>query len=435
MNDIAADKEILENQKQVGVESLRYHPSKVSWSMSKHISQENPLLHRLLVYILIAIIFLAVLYSLVTKVAISIMANGKLDFDANTLTVVNAADLVVDKIFFQDSHAVKKNDLLITGKKQISNEFARELMRQSEVITQQITLEKNRQCGKPCVSKLEQIYASGLSKTAKLEIEGELVEFFKQLSSDLNNYILSIQNLNNEPQSLNSLNLRLKQATQKLQQIRIKKAEQLLAMEVENLNKEIAEINSQINEKKNNTTNQVANARSALQLNLRPLKDRLITYKKNHEIRSPGDGLLKYETLGGEGELLSARTKVFQIIPSQSELIAKIFIQNKDISEIKMNDKVKISIQAIPEREFGAVYGTIKKIAVNPFENQENKALSYEVLVSLEKQTLKSSFGEERNFKLGMLIDAKVITKHRSLFRVGINKLLNIKDEYLGDLF
>jgi hypothetical protein len=38
-----------EDHKQVGIESLRYHPSKVSWAMSQHISRENPKIHRVLV--------------------------------------------------------------------------------------------------------------------------------------------------------------------------------------------------------------------------------------------------------------------------------------------------------------------------------------------------------------------------------------------------
>lgn len=421
--------------KQVGLESLKYHPSKVSWAMSQHISRENPKIHRLLVYVVLSIIVLSVVYSLVTKVAISLKANGKLDYDANTLTIVNNTDLVIDKIFFKDSDQVKKNDLLLVGKKQLPVDLAKKILQDGDFIVKNIDIEKQSSCSKRCLAELEKIFSSGLNKNAGVQIEGDLEDYFRQLNTDLSSYILSLKNVGNEGVTLSGLRLRLSQATSKLNQIKKKNAQNLLAMEVENLNKEIADLNSQINEKKIGNTNQIATSRSTLMLNLRQLKEKIITYRKNHEIRSPAEGILKFESIGGAGELISARTKVFRIIPSNSDLVAKITIQNKDISEIEKGGKVKIAIQALPEREYGAVYGTIQKIAVAPIENKETGTLNYEVIVAIEKQKLQSNMGDEKSFKLGMILDAKVITKHKTLFWVGISKLLNIKQEYLGELF
>lgn len=423
------------NHQQVGIESLRYHPSKVSWAMSQHISRENPKIHRLLVYILILVLLLILAYSLVTKIAISIKANGKLDFEANTLNIVNSDDMVVDKIFFKDNEAVRKNDLLLIAKKQISPDQARKLLDESEVISTSIEAEKNKSCKSVCMKRLDDILAQGLTKTANLNIEGELSNYLKQLSTELSTYVLALKNVGNEGSTLSGLRLRLTQAQSKLNQIRKKNAQKLLAMEVESLNKEIADINAQINEKKLGSSNLVDNARSVLQLNLKPMREKLITYRKAHELRSSVDGILKFGSLGGEGELISARSKVFQIIPTSSNLVAKIFVQNKDISEISKGDKVKIAIQALPEREYGSVNGTIKKISTVPIEVKETGSLNYEVVIELEKQTLVSTFGEEKTFKLGMLLDAKIITKHKTLFWVGISKLLNVKEEYLGELF
>lgn len=424
-----------EDHKQVGLESVRYHPSKVSWAMSQHISRENPKIHRLLVYLIISILILSFVYSVFTKVAISLKASGKLDFDANTITIVNSHDIVVDKILFKDNDVIKKNDLLVIAKKQISTDQARKLNNDSLEILKLIDQESAKKCNPSCLASLNNFLINGFLKTPKLEVEGELSEYLRQVSSDLSNYVLALKNVGNEGSTLGGLKTRLSQAQAKLAQIKSKNAQNLLAMEVDNLNKEIADINSQINEKKLGSSNQVANARAALSLSLRPMKEKLISYRASHELRSTIDGILKFEGIGGEGELISARSKVFQIIPTTSNLVAKILVQNKDISDIAVGDKVKVSIQALPEREYGSVAGSIKKISATPIEVKETGSLNYEVVVSLEKQTLKSTFGEEKSFKLGMLLDAKIITKHKTLFWVGISKLLNIKQEYLGELF
>lgn len=424
-----------DEHRQVGIESLRYHPSKVSWAMSQHISRENPKIHRSLVYLLLVLLLLTLTYSLITKVAISIKASGKLDFDASKVSVVNSNDLVVDKIFFKHNDQVKENDLLVVAKKQITFEQAKKLSDDTEILNKLIELEKSNKCDSACVTSLDGLLNASFGKTTKLSVEGELFDYLKQVSTELANYVQSLKNIGNEGSTLTGLKLRLSQAQGKLNQIKRKNAQKLLAMEVENLNKEIADTTAQINEKKIGSKNQVSNARGPLLLSLKPMKEKIITYKKSHELRAPVSGILQFENIGGEGELISGRTKVFQILPTSSNLVAKIQVQNKDISEIAKGDRVKIAIQALPEREYGPVYGEIQKIGVTPIENKETATLSYEVVVNLEKQSLSSNLGGEKTFKIGMLLDAKIITKHKTLFWVGITKLLNIKEEYLGELF
>lgn len=421
--------------REVGAESLRYHPSKVSWAMSQHISRENPKIHRILVYFITSIFIVSILFSLFTKVAISIKASGNLDFEDNSLSLVNNNDLVVNKIFFKDNEPIKKNDLLLIGKKQITEMIEKKLRSDAQEVLTQIDTEKNGGCSINCIKILENIIENGFIKNEGLNVESTLVDYLRQLSSDLNAYIVSLKNVGSEDSTLSGLRLRLSQAQSKLNLIFKKNVQSLLAMEVENLKKEIADIKSQIEEKKLGNFNQVSNARSALVLSLKPLNEKIIDYKKNHEIRSPVDGIIKYEGVGGEGELLSARTKVFQIIPASSHLVAKIYVQNKDISLISKNQKVKIAIQALPEREFGAVEGVITKISTKAIESKESQNLNYQVFVQLDRQSLVTFNGEEKKFKSGMLLDAKIITKHRTLFWVGMSKLLNLKEEYLGELF
>ena len=421
--------------REVGFESLRYHPSKVSWAMSQHISREDPRIHRILVYFITLIFLVSILFSLFTKVAISIKASGNLDFEDNSLTLVNNNDLVVNKIFFKDNEPVKKNDLLLIGKKQITEMVEKKLRSDAGEVLTQIDNEKNGVCSINCLKILENILENGFFKNEGLNVESMFVDYLRQLSSDLSAYIVSLKNVGSEDSTLSGLRLRLSQAQSKLNLIFRKNAQSLLAMEVENLKKEIADIKSLIEEKKLGNFNQVSNARSALVLSLKPLNEKIIDYIKNHEIRSPVDGIIKYEGIGGVGELLSARTKVFQIIPASSHLVAKIYVQNKDISLISKNQKVKIAIQALPEREFGAVEGAITKISTKPIESKESQNLNYQVFIQLGRQSLVSFDGEEKKFKSGMLLDAKIITKHRTLFWVGISKLLNLKEEYLGELF
>ena len=424
-----------DSQEQVGLESLKYEQSKVSWAISKHIASENPKLHRILSYLFVFIFMITLIYSIYTKVAISIMANGKIDYDASALNLLAPVDVTVSKIYFKDNELVKKNDLLLTTKNQINEAQTSFISKQATLLNELIELEENNKCSESCIQEIDIIKSKELTRILRFDLDSNFHEFINQFIVDLTSYSLSIKNVIQEPKILKGLNLRLTTAYQKINKIKAKKAAKLLAMEVEGLRKEIAEITSQISEKKNSNQAQVDNARSKLKLTLRALYKKVLEYKNDHEIRALQEGTLKYRSQVAVGQFLPARSEVFAIIPAQTDLMAKILIQNKDISEVKEGSKVKIAIQAIPEREFGAIYGSIKKISIDPLEESVSKGLEYEAIVELEKQKLTSAQGETRTLKLGMLVDAKIITSYKSLFRIAITKLLNIKDEYLGDLF
>jgi adhesin transport system membrane fusion protein len=421
-----------EDIKQVGLSSLQYESSKVSWAISEHIASENPKMYRVLVYLLLSAAIIFVLYARFTKVSLGVQANGKLEYDNASITVLNKSDIVVHKILVKDSDMVEKDTVLLVAKKQLPEQWILQALKAKNAFLE--ALESREECSGECLKNLEHLQNTTFGSFGSLALETEFLEHLKQLNAECTQVLSDLNSASSSGSVTQGIKERLKQVKDKLKIIKAKKAEKLLAMEVDNLTKEMSDLKSQLEEKKLNTSNQVNQSINKFKLTLRNLEEKIQVYTAEHEIRAPQKGLIKFENIGGEGELISARTKVFQLLPGQSNLMAKLLIPNKDISEIEKGNTVRISVDALPDKEYGAVTGVIKKIGIIPIEGKDGSTGGYYAEVELNKQSLTSSFGLTKSFKYGMTLNGKVITRYRSLLNVMVTKLLSIKEEYLGDL-
>ena len=68
------------------------------------------------------------------------------------------------------------------------------------------------------------------------------------------------------------------------------------------------------------------------------------------------------------------------------DIVARIFISNKDIAFIKKNQKVKLRVDAYPYNEFGELVGFIESIGSDVLEPDENyNFYRFPVTVKLEE--------------------------------------------------
>ena len=78
-----------------------------------------------------------------------------------------------------------------------------------------------------------------------------------------------------------------------------------------------------------------------------------LTYQKNKidvelgkmRLLSPVNGFIVNTSNTGEGSFISAQQPLFEIIP-ESKLIAKVFVNNNDIEDIKVGQMAEVTISA-----------------------------------------------------------------------------------------
>jgi hemolysin D len=210
------------------------------------------------------------------------------------------------------------------------------------------------------------------------------------------------------------LQLSARQGQAKLSQNVAGNQKELYARTSEN-DKRIAEIDSQINkiivenEKKiTELGSQITQAGQNL---------------KYQEIRSPVDGTVFELKAYTEGVVNNNSSEpVVQIVPDNN-LIAKVYITNKDIGFVKKGQRVDVRIQSFPFSEFGDVKGELEWIGDDALPpDQIYNYYRFPARIKLDKQTLNLRQGgnEPKDVPLtnGMGIDANIKLRDRTVMSI-----------------
>jgi hemolysin D len=143
---------------------------------------------------------------------------------------------------------------------------------------------------------------------------------------------------------------------------------------------------------------------------------------KYQEIRSPADGTVFELKAFNEGTVNSnSNEPVVQIVPDNN-LIAKIYITNKDIGFVKKDSKVDVRIDAFPFSEFGDVKGTLEWVGSDALPpDQIYNYYRFPARVKLDSQSLRvNQGGTTRDIQLqtGMALNANIKLRDRTVMSI-----------------
>jgi membrane fusion protein len=125
-----------------------------------------------------------------------------------------------------------------------------------------------------------------------------------------------------------------------------------------------------------------------------------------------------------KGQMLNAGQSAISILPSDSELVARMMVNTKSIGFIQAGQRVVLRYKAFPYQKFGQQYGKVIEVSRTALSPQEVATLTgknnveeqqYRVLVALDKQTIKA-YMQNESLKPGMALDADFIVDKRRLY-------------------
>lgn len=129
-----------------------------------------------------------------------------------------------------------------------------------------------------------------------------------------------------------------------------------------------------------------------------------------------------YEIL--EGDFLSGGQEVITIIPdNNSAYTMQVYVSNKDIGELKVNDTVKYNFAALPNKEYGEMRGQIVSISKDAITNEASGQSFYIVKSTIPGTKLIGADGKQGEIKVGMLCEANIITKQKTFLRYFLEKI------------
>ena len=203
---------------------------------------------------------------------------------------------------------------------------------------------------------------------------------------------------------------------------------------VESTKSELDKINETLEEAKNKLKNTIAaskidfstkieeNVKQVAQIENQISETELTL--KYQEINSPLDGIVFDLQPAAPGYVVGSNDKpILKIVPVD-DLVARIFISNKDIAFLKIGQRVKIRVDAYPYNEFGEVEGEIKSIGSDVLEPDEKfNFFRFPVTVKLDEPYIL-----HKNKKLplitGMSLSVNVVLRQRPVISLFTERIL-----------
>lgn len=145
--------------------------------------------------------------------------------------------------------------------------------------------------------------------------------------------------------------------------------------------------------------------------------------RRSFELRAPKSGYVGM-IMVKNGQMLTAGQSAIAVLPSNTELVARIMVNTQSIGFIQPGQRVVVRYKAFPYQKFGQQYGKVIEVSRTALSPQEVTTLTgknniqeqqYRVLVSLDKQSI-TAYAQNEKLKPGMALDADFIVDKRRLY-------------------
>lgn len=416
---------------------------------------------RLVAYLIMLFLFLALVISIVSHVEIVASASGKLTFSGRSKEIKPIENALVKEIFVQDGQFVQKGELLLhltalgadadQQKTQSSLSLAKlERYRYETLLT---AVETNHL---PLIELTHNDF-SHASEEDKTRIRHLIVEQFEAWQKQKYQKELVLQRREAEKQTVLA-NIRKYEGISRVEQEKLKDLKKLfnsrsaskhdvLAQEnhyIEAVN-ELAVYQSRLNEVESDLRQAKEDAQLITQLfkadvleklkqNVETEKQLKLELEKNEQrqvasvIRAPVSGTVQQLKTHTVGDVVTTAETLMVIAPEDDVLEVTALIQNKDIGFIEVGQDAVIKVETFPYTRYGYLTGKVKHITLEAIEHPQ-LGLVFNTIISIDKKTLSSKDGKEIALGSGMSVTAEIKTGERSV----ISYLLSPLEESISE--
>lgn len=148
---------------------------------------------------------------------------------------------------------------------------------------------------------------------------------------------------------------------------------------------------------------------------------------KYQALTAPKDGVVFDLQAASAGYVVNTERPILKIVPTDN-LVARVFVPNKDIGFLRPKQEVKIRVDAFPYNEFGDVGGQIKSIGSDVLApDQQFNFYRFPVTVNLDSTTL-SYKGRSLSLVSGMSVNANIILRQRPVIAIFTQRILPFWD-------
>ena len=416
--------------KDPGLESLIFKPAKVSWAINAFLAKQSNRGQKSFVYSVLAIVGGLVTWGYLSDHAIVIDSVGEIISKSPPIPVSASSTLTVKEILVKNNQTVKKDDVLVISTRNVGSDVEKQIDGSLSTLEKNIALDKRGACSQPCREHLQMVAGSSFPWLSKLDTSTEFYRNIGSLSKGLKDYVTQMGNLIALPTTTENLEFQIKSTRQKMDEIRRRNAQKILAVEYEDLQNKLLNFQGQVREKKLSAESSLTNSRNMVEVSLQQAVQTFSDYSSDSVIRAPLDGAIAFQELKGQGQIVGAGQIMMYVHSKNSELGVKLKLPEAEIAKVRKGMEVKLDISSYPASDYGVQSAEISEIPEKLDINDQKKDNNFDIYANLKTQGVQYR-GQTLYMRSGVSLSAKIIVKHEKMIIFVWKKLLSIKDEYV----
>ncbi len=203
------------------------------------------------------------------------------------------------------------------------------------------------------------------------------------------------------------------------------------------LSRQVADIEAQINNKRNKyfeeAQAEMTKAQEELDTELEQLRDRAQVLEEKR-LMAPTDGKIKNINVTTIGGVVKPGEVIMQILPTSSDLVIDAKVSPADIAYVKEGQDATVKLDAYDYSIFGAMNGTVNYISPDTLMEQTPKGEEpyYRVLIVIKGAEFKGR-GNEIVIKPGMTASVDIKAMERTVLSYLTKPLTKTLSEGLGE--
>ena len=426
----------LQNKTTTVVNFITVEQGEANWSNISSTRKWN----KVIIWTLVSFSGFGIIWSTLSKVDEIVQSTGKLEPTGTIIDVKVPIGGVIKKIHVKEGAFVEENQLLLEldttaakskleALKAVRSQVSADVMLSKIQLGNDVEIDSLTDNQKLKLISLQNEYESRInaSKNALEQVKYQKLSLENKIISQ-KEVLLIRENILKKLKSLSEIG--------GLSQVKYLKEKQELIQQrgqLSSLEADLSKLNASFKEASNRLENTMAASKvdfsTKIEENVKQLAqlenqineaELTLTYQ---EIRSPLEGLIFDLQPAAPGFVVDGDKPILKVVPTD-DLVARIFISNRDIAFLKKDQLVKIRLDAYPYNEFGELEGFIDSIGSDVLEPEENYPyFRFPVTVKLEQPFLIHK-GKELPLISGMSVSVNVILRQRPVISLFTEKIL-----------
>jgi hemolysin D len=421
---------------------LTADPSRQHWTALQPSSSWS----RWILWTMVGLAGFGIVWSCFARIDETVQATGKLEPTGVTKEVKAPLGGVIAEILVRDGDVVEKNQTLLILDTEAAKAKLKALKIVRERVKADLTLSQAQLGERP---QLRDLNSNQVGKLMALQLEyASRIDASRQSVRQAERAVDSVNAQLNAAESSLLIRRRILKDIQPLQHEGamarsqyLKEYQEYIALEgdVKSKRSELRRVRSALAEARQKLINTQALTRVDFsskveegQKQLAELENQISETSltlKYQRLKAPVSGVVFDLKPTAPGYVVSGNVPepVLKIVPND-QLVARIFITNKDIGFIKIGQKAQVRIDAFPYNEFGDVNGRISKVGSDVLSpDQTYNFFRFPVTVGMDRNYLNYR-GRQLRLVSGMSITANIILRQRPVIAIFTQQILPFWD-------